>query len=415
MKTKLWHELPAILKDGEWIVISADFKNIVKIPEAEIDSPEVFNELESINFFQRDLPAKNVFQLTLITTSDCNLKCRYCFANSGESNLVMSEDLMKAAIDYGLEKSLNKTLSIAFFGGEPSLTGELIKKAVDYAEANISSQHKGVEFSITTNGLMSQKFLQFLIDKKFKITLSADGPAFIQDYQRPTKEGGPSSIFVERTIQKLAEANANFKLRVTVTDRFVQEMTTIVEWYQKLGGKQIHFEPVTISGRALKAGELVLKQPDAESFIEGLQAAILKGCELDVGVINSSFMNISNPPPEYCEGHAEKRISISYTGDITTCVEVQDRCHPASKNFIIGHYEEGSGKIVMEKERRGESPCSGVTLNGCQDCFALRVCGGGCPVRNFHATGSMESIDGYRCQTIKAMVPFVVLLCDDES
>ncbi len=414
METRLWHDLPAILDGDMWTVISADFTNIAKIPKDEIDSIQIFSELVAIDFFKPEVSTKDVFQLTLITTSDCNLRCRYCFANSGDSALVMSYELAKASIDYGFKKSADKILSIAFFGGEPSLTGKLIRDTVKYAKENLPATSRGVEFSITTNGVISKNFVKFLINNNFQITLSADGPDYIQDYQRPTKTGEKSSPHVEKTIKTLVKAGAKFKLRATVTDYSVNKMTDTVTWFKNLGGTEIHFEPVTISGRALKAGELTLQQPSAEVFSSELKRAILLGCQVGVGIMNSSFMNISSPPPEFCEGNANKRLAVSYTGDVTTCVEVQDKCHQASKNFIIGHYDEQEKMLVIERETRN-SPCSGYVAPKCQDCFALRICGGGCPVRNFHATGSLETIDGYRCQQITTMLPFIIKLCDLES
>jgi uncharacterized protein len=408
--TRLFHGVPAIFDDGQWIVLSADFKEIITIPENEIDDPKIFHDLRESGFFEYETSPVTTFQLTLITTSDCNLRCAYCFANSGEFSALMTEDIARAAVEHAVKASAGRKLSVAFFGGEPTLTSGLIQDVVEYATTlkKAQAENNEVEFSITTNGVMSAEFLEFLISKKFKVTLSADGPAEIQNIHRPLKNGGESSNIVEKTIRQLAPIIKEFKLRVTATSFSVSRMDEIVDWFHSLGGKLIHFEPVSISGRATKNNKgLALEKPSPEEFSDNLQKAILRGNELGVQIVNSAFMNISTPPPEFCEGNANNRISVSYTGDVTTCVEVQEKCHPASTDFIIGKYDSNTKSIVLDREER-KKLCDGIKIKDCLECFAVRSCGGGCPVRNFHTTGSMGKVDPYRCENIKSMLPFLI-------
>jgi len=410
--TRLFHGVPAVLSNGQWIVLSDGFDEIVTIPENDIDDPKIFEELNNSNFFHSDRKLSDVFQLILITTSDCNLRCAYCFADSGSSAIVMSETMAYAAVDYGIMASVGKRLSIAFFGGEPSMTGGLIKKIVAYAREQKLAENgnAGVEFGITTNGVMPADFLDFLVHNKFRITVSADGPSEIQNLHRPLKNGRPSSRVVEESIRRLVAHGKEFKLRVTVPESTVTRMVDVVEWLHSLGGNTIHFEPISIAGRASqKTTGLVFNKPPVDLFVENMQKAILRGNELGVGVVNSAFMNISTPPPEFCDGNSGNRIAISYTGDVTTCVEVQEKCHPASTDFIIGKYNPETGLLALLDGQRSKS-CSGKKAKDCLECFAIKICGGGCPVRNFHATGDVTKVDPYRCASIKKMMSFLMEL-----
>lgn len=413
-ETRLYHGVPAVLIDDQWVVLSARFDEIVTIPEERIDDPEIFRELNESGFFSPAIKPLGTYQLTMITTNDCNLRCGYCFADSGtsESVIVMPEEMAYAAVGHGLKASVGRKLSIAFFGGEPSMTSTLIKNIVAYAkkEKPAGKGMAGVDFSITTNGVMSASFLDFLVLNNFRITLSADGPPEIQDVNRPLKSGGPSSRIVEETIRRLVAHGKEFKLRVTIPNSSVGRMTDVVEWLHMFGGNQIHFEPISIAGRASEsANGIVFSKPSPELFVENLQKAILRGNELGVGIVNSAFMNIATPPPEFCEGNSDNRIAISYTGDITTCVEVQERCHPASADFIIGKYDPETKSIVLMNGRQTRS-CHGTKVKTCSECFAIKICGGGCPVRNFHTTGRIDQVDPYRCENIKKMLPFLMKL-----
>jgi len=425
--TLLYHGLPAVLVDGQWVVISSRFDQIASIQPELIHTQDTFSQLTAQGFFEtaaEDSGLPEISLATLITTSDCNLNCRYCFANSGETQLYMSPQIAAAAIRRAFANAQGRRVSIAFFGGEPSLTPQIIQDAVAYARS-LATGHpdiKGLEFSITTNGVMPQKFRDFLVRENFLVNLSADGAPEIQNRQRPGKHGAKSAPAVEHSIRAFVVAGLEMKIRATVTDISVGHMAEMVDWLHSLGASQLHFEPLSIAGRAalLTRGERMTR-PDVADFAANLKAAILRGSELGVGVVNSSFMNLANPPREFCEGNPRHRFAITYSGDVTTCVEVQDRCHPVSGEFMVGRYDPDSDEVIATKSRgRATSACQLVSIqarpdNPCANCFAQRICGGGCPVRNYHITGDSATVDPYRCQLVREMIPFAYGLLDQES
>lgn len=418
-KTMLYHGLPAIIKNGYWVMISPKFDEVVRIEDAKISEMSIYEDLKASGFFEpANQPSRKVSLLTLITTSDCNLHCKYCFANSGDCKLVMSDQIAFAAVRRAIRHSDGRKLSIAFFGGEPSLTPALIKRVVAYAKEQAKDGDAGgVEFSITTNGIIGPEFVDYLIEQDFLITISADGPDFIQDLQRPLKGGGKSSPILEKTVKRLAATKRDFKIRSTVTEDSVNSMVQSVEWLSSLGAKKLHFEPISIAGRAAMStkGEGT-KRPEVTRFAENLKSSIRRGAELDVRIVNSSFMNFIDPPQEFCEGNINRRFAVSYNGSITTCVEVQDKCHPVAQQFIVGNYDELIGDFVIRSNCRERACMTNLQLSDkqfCLDCFARRICGGGCPVRNFHTTGDSSLVDPYRCQLIKIMLPFVIGLFDE--
>jgi uncharacterized protein len=420
METMLLCGLPAVFINGYWVVVSGDFTRIARINQELAGSKELAGNLTSNGFFDKPSAESPVSLVTLIVTSDCNLQCRYCFANSGEKHLVMSEKVALAAVRRGLANAKGKKLSIAFFGGEPTLELKLMEKVVAYAQEIVAgSDATGAEFAITTNGVFGSKVLDFLIRNKFKVNLSADGIPEVQDHQRPFKDGRPTSDIVARNIRSLSEAGISLKIRSTVTSDSVDSMVSTIEWLASLGGKRIQFEVLSETGRAMKKKtNHLLTRPEPEIFAKNLQAAILRGGELGVRIVNSSFMNIMNPPKNFCSGDASFRFAVSYNGEVTTCVEVQEEGHPAHSQFVIGRYHGDIDEIIFDKQDRGRA-CSSVCGKGdvteCQRCFAKNICGGGCPVRNFHTTGDSLQVDPYRCKLIKQIVPFIFTLLEKET
>lgn len=127
--------------------------------------------------------------ICLQVTQNCNLRCEYCvysdkYVNRSHSNAQMSFEVAKRAIDFLIERSIDvETVNISFYGGEPILEFELIKKCIDYAISE--AEGKLVTFSLTTNGtLFTKEIIEFFQQHDVQITISLDGPKAIHDKNR---------------------------------------------------------------------------------------------------------------------------------------------------------------------------------------------------------------------------------------
>ncbi|HAS80443.1 MAG: Radical SAM domain protein [Candidatus Nomurabacteria bacterium GW2011_GWE1_32_28] len=427
-KTRLFHGLPAVFCNNHWVVISPYAGELVRIDDDKFDSQETKIELEKKGFFGHPSEKgpgalSDYLQLTLITNSDCNLKCSYCFANAGETKIVMEENVAFAAVRYSVKKAKSRDLLISFFGGEPSLTQSLIKKVVAYAKQSIiGTEVKKVRFNITTNGVMSKSFLNFLIDNDFFLTISMDGLPIVQNHQRPlrypSKGSFDSSPILERTVKTLVAKKHEFMIRATVTDFSVKYLVQTIQYLDNLGVTQFHCEVINLAGRAIiKTKGQPMKRPAVDDFIENLKASILEAGKLGMGILNSSYMNLLQPSVHFCDGVGGNRISVSYTGEVTTCLEVQGGCHPTADNFIIGAYNKETGDIDISSLKQLKICSNPITSQNscCKDCFAIYICGGGCPIRNYHMTGDQNKVDLFRCQVIKSILPFIFDLFDQSS
>lgn len=423
--TRLLFGLPAVLRNGYWIVFSADFINLARIPENDVDSPDTYKKLLEGNFFSSSVKTeeKKIMHVTLILTSDCNLRCKYCFADSGSgSKKVIDQEIIFSSLRHAVKIAQGRKLSISFFGGEPTMQFGLIKKTVDFAK-RISEENNlpCPEFSVTTNGVFGDEVHNFLVNNDFLVTLSADGPASIQNFQRPAIRGN-SSVAIEKTLERFAESKHKIKIRATVTELSVNKMSDVVLWVSTFGLKEseIHFEPVSISGRARSSCEEIGK-PAVSDFILNLKKAIETGNIVGVGVINSSFMNLVNSPSEFCESNINNKLAVTVDGAITSCVEVQDSCHPAAELFVHGEYDRNTKSFTIDKNGQSCNNNQQVIKfksskgSDCSLCFAKRICGGGCPVRNFHTTGQTNIVDPYRCEVTKEIIPYIYGIIDEAS
>lgn len=158
---------------------------------------------------------RNINMITLQLTQNCNLRCSYCVYSDFYNNQQRSHsakrmlfETAKRAIDFYANHSIDcNRASIGFYGGEPLLEFDLIKKIVAYAE-EIFSQ-KELLFNITTNGtLLTLENVAFFTEKKITMLLSIDGPKEIHNINRRFAINGKGSFDV--IIQNVRMIQKNF-------------------------------------------------------------------------------------------------------------------------------------------------------------------------------------------------------------
>ena len=152
---------------------------------------------------------------------DCNLACRYCFAEEGEykgDRALMSAEVGRAALDFLVENSGNRhNLEVDFFGGEPTMNFGVVKEVVEYGRTLEKKYDKHFRFTFTTNGiLLNDEMMEFANQEMDNVVLSVDGRKEVNDYMRPTVTASPAMISscrslsvcrVERTAEVLCERN----------------------------------------------------------------------------------------------------------------------------------------------------------------------------------------------------------------
>lgn len=137
----------------------------------------------------KDFLNNKLKKINLQITQQCNFRCEYCvysgeYENRGHSVSRMSWETAKKGIDFILSHSKDSSsIDVSFYGGEPLLEYNLIKKVMKYAKE--AAEGKLVSFSMTTNGsLLNEEMVRFFLDYNMRITVSLDGPKEIHDKNR---------------------------------------------------------------------------------------------------------------------------------------------------------------------------------------------------------------------------------------
>ena len=97
--------------------------------------------------------------MCLHISHDCNLRCDYCFAGTGDfgtgHRMEMPLEVGKKAIDFLIEKSEGRrNLELDFFGGEPLMNFGVVEEIVRYAREREKETGKNFRFTVTTNGTL---------------------------------------------------------------------------------------------------------------------------------------------------------------------------------------------------------------------------------------------------------------------
>ncbi|MCR5417805.1 MAG: thioether cross-link-forming SCIFF peptide maturase [Lachnospiraceae bacterium] len=365
---------------------------------------------EAIEAFQNRQPV--VKALCLHVAHDCNLACRYCFAQEGEyhaSRGLMSFEVGKKALDFLVENSGARTnLEVDFFGGEPLMNWEAVKQLVAYGRSIEEQHHKKFRFTLTTNGtLLNDEILEFANREMGNIVLSIDGRKEVNDHMRPHRGGQGSYDEIVPKFQKVAESRGqmNYYVRGTYT-HFNTDFSEDVLHLADLGFKQISVEPVVAEDSEAYA----LRDEDVEGLCreyDKLAAEMIKREKEGRGFNFFHFnIDLEGGPCVYKRlsgcGSGTEYLAVTPWGDLYPCHQFVGQ-----EEFCLGNVDEG---ITRPQICESFGRCNVYTKESCKNCFAKYYCSGGCMANAQHFTGDLNGCYEIGCALQKKRIECAIML-----
>lgn len=351
------------------------------------------------------MKSSEVKALCLHICHDCNLRCKYCFADEGAYHNVremMSLETAKAAIDFLIRNSGNrKVLEVDFFGGEPLMNLEVVKQTVYYAKAEAAKVGKRFLFTTTTNGLLlDDDAIAFFNEEMENVVLSLDGRAEVHDAVRKTVNGKGSFNLVIEKIKKFVKSRGDkhYYVRGTFTAQnldFAQDVLFLAD----NGFDSISMEPVVTDIPELQIREEHLATIERE--YEVLCEEYLKRDEAGEG-FNFFHFNIDLEGGPCLQkrvsacGAGNEYFSVVPNGDIYPCHQFA-----GDKKWRMGSVYEGT--LNPQIREQFASSCL-FTRNKCGDCFAKFICSGGCNANNYHYNGDINEPYEMTCAMMKKRI-----------
>lgn len=349
-------------------------------------------------------PDSVVKALCLNVAHDCNLRCQYCFASTGDfggERELMTLEVAKQAVDFLIQGSGHRRqLEIDFFGGEPLLNWDVVKETVLYGNAEANKHDKVFRFTITTNGLgLRPEIEEFINEHMYNVVLSIDGRPEVNDRVRQTisRRGSVYDTVVPK-YKSLVDSRQgkSYYVRGTFTGYNLDFASDVVH-LNDLGFDQISMEPVVADPRESYA----LHEWDLPRIFQEYEQ--LADIYLERQKSEQSFeffhfnVELKKGPCMYKRlsgcGAGYEYLAVSPTGDLYPCHQFVGQ-----EEFLLGTVWTG----VLNEELPNTFKDSHV-LNKpvCSTCWAKYYCSGGCHKNNLEYAGNFLQPHELSCKMEK--------------
>lgn len=375
---------------------------------AEVEELEAQGLIDSVMPSEPELidDEPQVKALCLHVAHDCNLRCKYCFAGTGDfghGRTMMDAKTGKAALDFLLRSSgSRKHLEVDFFGGEPLLNFDVVKEVVAYGEEQGPKAGKVIRFTLTTNGtLLGDEEIRFLNDKKMAIVLSLDGRPEVNDRMRPFEGDVGSYTPVRDALLKFVRSRngENYYVRGTYTAHNLDFSEDVKHLYE-LGFREISVEPV-VGG----AGESYTITHEHLAFLCS-QYERLSDFYIEKHASGEPFNFFHFNVATYGGPCFGKRVSGCGAGFDYVAVTPEGDLYPCHQ--FVGNEAFKIG-TVYEGVTRPELAADFLKANlyrkpECMSCWAKFYCSGGCHANAYHRNGTILKPDSLACELQKKRV-----------
>ena len=350
--------------------------------------------------------------LCLHIAHDCNLACRYCFAEEGEYHgrrALMSYEVGKQALDFLIANSGNRVnLEVDFFGGEPLMNWDVVKRLVEYGREQENLHNKKFRFTLTTNGvLLNDEIMEFANKEMANVVLSIDGRKEVHDFMRPFRKGAGSYDLVVPKFQKFAKSRGekSYYARGTFTRHnldFSQDVLHLAD----LGFDQISVEPVVADEKE----EYALRWEDVPRICEEydkLAQEMIKRKREGKGFNFFHFMiDLTGGPCVYKRlsgcGSGTEYLAVTPWGDLYPCHQFV-----GEEKFLMGNVW---GGVKRDDIREEFKDCNVYAKEKCQKCFAKFYCSGGCAANSYNFHGSINDVYDIGCELQRKRVECAIML-----
>ena len=350
--------------------------------------------------------------LCLHIAHDCNLRCKYCFAGTGEyhgKRGIMSSETGKKAIDFVIANSQNrKNIELDYFGGEPLMNFEVVKDITEYAKEQGKKYGKNFRFTITTNGiLLDEEKKKYINENMSNVVLSIDGRKEVNDRMRPRVDGSGTYDSILPTFLDIANSRNqdNYYVRGTYTS-YNKDFSKDVLHLADMGFQQTSVEPVVAPPEA----DYALKEEDIPELLEEYEKLAKeylnrRGKENRFNFFH--FMVDLDQGPCAVKrlsgcGAGHEYLAVAANGDLYPCHQFV-----GNHDFLMGNVYDGD---VNEEILSYFEKSNIYTKEKCKNCFAKFYCSGGCSANAYNFNGDINKPYEIACELEKKRVECAIAI-----
>ena len=342
----------------------------------------------------------------------CNLNCQYCFASQGQyhgERALMSFEVGKQALDFLIAQSGSRVnLEVDFFGGEPLMNFDMVKKLVAYCREQEKIHNKNFRFTMTTNGmLIDDDVIDFCNKECHNVVLSLDGRKEVHDRFRKDYAGHGSYDTIVPKFQEFVKKRGDkgYYMRGTFT-HYNTDFTNDIFHMADLGFTELSMEPVVCDPSdpsALTEADL----PILKEQYEILAKEMIKRNREGRGFTFYHYMiDLTGGPCIYKRisgcGSGTEYMAVTPWGDLYPCHQFV-----GDPKYLMGDIWKGVTNTAVRDEFKH---CNAYARKECKDCWAKLYCSGGCAANSYHATGSITGVYEYGCELFKKRMECAIMI-----
>lgn len=319
-------------------------------------------------------------------SSNCNLRCNYCFYHaiaenrSTENYGMMDIDLLEIMVKKALEYA-DYACTFAFQGGEPTLIGlDFYRKLVEF-EKKYNVKKVQINNVLQTNGLIIDKnWAKFLVENKFLVGISLDGPKDIHDANRIDAKNDGSFNKVIDTITLFNKHKVEYNILFVVNSYVARHANKIYNFYKKNNFKYLQFIPCLDPLNELPGGnDFSLKPERYTNFLKSLfdlwYEDITKGNMISIRYFDNLVGMFMGHRPEACgmSGECQCQFVVEADGGVYPCdFYVTDE-------WLLGNIKDRA----FEELRYSNVGSTFIEISRfvdpkCKECKWFSLCRGGC-------------------------------------
>lgn len=348
--------------------------------------------------------SRRITEITFGITNSCNFNCRYCF---GKNYLGAHEDktltlkVGKRCLDILHRNMLLRkqeetgpqpVYSLVFFGGEPLIKFDLIRRLVRYGRDLFRDDPERLGFGVTTNAsLMNKEVITFFKENDVTPLISIDGSESINDSHRRFRNGRGTYRKIAHNISLAAENDLAMGSRMTITNA-CPEIDSVLQSVQGMGFFNNKLSIVSgPDSNAIQGDEQERLLRSYERLAQQFVVKVKAGEHLPFDTFNHYLgILLTNRMYKIGCGIGLNGISVSPTGAVHSCYK------------LLGEEETSMGDIFDDKiyaVKSGVDYAQHVdTIDRCKECEIRNICGGGCFADSYTSDkfGQHQALDN-RC------------------
>lgn len=339
------------------------------------------------------MPDPCVFTLMIEPVKHCNLACRYCYSDTGHTD-VMPLDIFRDALEK-VAAHMHQTdcpeIHILWHGGEPLLAG------IDFfttALNTVSSVFSGLIYRhfIQTNGLLlNEKFLHIFKDNRVAVGISLDGPAYIHDKMRRCRDGSGSWKQVMEKIDLMEKIGTPFGICMTQTALCRGQEKPVYDFFSSLG-HPLRINPVIVSQYSSMSVKFLLDPGEYGAFLCRIfdQWAHTQKNRIPVSPIREYLQAVLGRGISECRHQpccVGSHLGIKPDGSAVLCSPFED--------IILGSIREKSVDDLFASSLCARIRQRADTLAECGRCINRPICSKGCPFLAHTSGYALENKDPF--------------------